>query len=95
MSSNTWDLVRTITETLFYGLSAGAILWQRAAMSGGIHAKLDQLLGTQERQGKELTTVGRRLQALWRAVHTLRGRVKVVEDLTRPLSRKNDERIAP
>ncbi len=92
--SNNWELVKTIAETVFYGLSAGALIWQRAAMSGGIHAKLDQLLSTQERQDKKLNTVGHRLQSLWRAVRTLRRRVTAVENRTPPVNRQSSEELS-
>ncbi len=78
MNSSTWEVTKNVVEVVFYGLSAAAVVWRLGGVSGGIHAKLDQLLGTQQRQEKRLNRVQQALRKLWNSVRTLRRRVDVI-----------------
>ena len=86
MSTVNWDLACKAAEAVFYALSVAALLWKFGARDGKIHAKLDVLLERTEKQARELAEQGAMLTAvrggltrLWRAVRTLRHRVRVVE----------------
>jgi hypothetical protein len=75
MQNINWDAVRTIVELGGFIIT----IWRLGVIAGRLHEKLDGLVVTAGKQGKQLDLVQRGLHRLWDSFRTLRGRVDRLE----------------